>query len=78
MRLRIDRIRVRSNCVMSWPSKTMLPAVGSSMRNTARPVVDLPQPLSPTSPRVSPRRRLNETPSTACTVATCFWTITPL
>ena len=33
----------------------MRPAVGSSMRSTASPVVDLPQPLSPTRPSVSPR-----------------------
>ena len=38
----------------------MRPAVGVSMRNTASPVVDLPQPLSPTSPSVSPRSSVNE------------------
>src|SRR5262245_54401272 len=32
-----------------------------------RPVVVLPQPLSPTSPRTSPRSTENETPSTAFT-----------
>ena len=36
-------------------------------RSMARPVVLLPQPDSPTRPRVSPRRRLNATPSTART-----------
>ena len=41
---------------MSSPSNTMRPAVGVSMRSTASPVVDLPQPLSPTRPSVSPRR----------------------
>ena len=40
--------------VMSSPSNTMRPAVGSTMRRIASPVVDLPQPLSPTSPSVSP------------------------
>ena len=39
------------------------------MRSTASPVVDLPQPLSPTSPSVSPRRSVKDTPSTAFTVA---------
>lgn len=32
-----------------------------------RPVVDLPQPDSPTSPRVCPGRSVRETPSTART-----------
>ena len=40
---------------MSRPSKTILPAVGSTRRTTARPVVVLPQPDSPTRPTVSPR-----------------------
>src|ERR1700680_2050155 len=31
--------------------------------------VDLPQPVSPTSPRVSPRRTSRLTPSTACTTS---------
>src|SRR5262245_30760446 len=35
-----------------------------------RPVVVLPQPLSPTSPNVSPRRRVKSTPSTALTSPT--------
>ena len=39
---------------MSAPSKTMLPPVGSCSRVTSRPVVVLPQPDSPTRPRVSP------------------------
>src|SRR5579859_1264753 len=33
----------------------------------ARPVVDLPQPDSPTRPRVSPRRTVKSIPSTALT-----------
>ena len=69
MRRRIGRMRSLSWAVMSWPSNTMRPAVGSSMRRMARPVVDLPQPLSPTSPSVSPRRSAKLTPSTAFTVA---------
>ena len=50
---------------MSSPSTTILPSVGSSSFNSVRPTVDLPQPLSPTRPSVSPRRISNETPSTA-------------
>src|SRR4029450_2422488 len=34
-----------------------------------RAAVVFPQPVSPPSPRVSPRRTSNETPSTACTSA---------
>ena len=41
--------------VTSVPSRTIRPAVGSMMRISALPVVDLPQPDSPTRPRVSPR-----------------------
>ena len=50
---------------MTWP------LVGSSsLRATQRPSVDFPQPDSPTSPSVSPRRILKLTPETACTLAT--------
>ena len=49
----------------------MLPALGRSRPSTARPVVDLPQPLSPTSASVSPRSTSKLTPSTACTAPTC-------
>src|SRR5262245_14517210 len=63
---------------MSCPSNTMRPAVGVSMRSTASPVVDLPEPLSPTRPSVSPRRMVKETPSTAFTVATWRWKMIPL
>src|SRR5699024_217955 len=38
----------------SWPSNSTLPPVGSSKRRIARPVVDLPQPDSPTTATVSP------------------------
>ena len=41
---------------MSRPSKTTRPPVGSSRRITQRAIVDLPQPDSPTTPRVSPSR----------------------
>lgn len=53
--------------VTSAPSKTIRPAVGSIRRNKVRPVVVLPQPDSPTSPRFCPRPSSKETPSTALT-----------
>ncbi len=49
----------------STPSKVIVPAVGAMSRSTARPVVDLPQPLSPTRPRVSPFSTEKLMPSTA-------------
>src|SRR5690606_9068630 len=67
MRLRNSRICLRLNFVMSCPSKKIWPEVGSMSRSTTRPVVDLPQPLSPTNPSVSPRLMLKLTPSTAFT-----------
>ena len=45
---------LRLRLVMSRPASSIEPAVGSSSRSIARPAVDLPQPHSPTSPRVSP------------------------
>ena len=44
---RIGRISARSRCVMSWPSNTIVPPVGSSRRMMQRAIVDLPQPDSP-------------------------------
>ena len=49
--------------------EALAPAVGRSSSSTARPVVDFPQPLSPTRPKVSCRPRVKPTPSTACTVS---------
>jgi hypothetical protein len=43
----------------------MVPAVGLYSRRRVRPTVDLPQPDSPTRPRVSPRRISKLTSSTA-------------
>src|SRR5947207_8632770 len=62
---------------MSSPSNSTLPDVMSSMRSTARPVVDLPQPDSPTRPSFSPRATEKLTPSTAFTVPTCRFITTP-
>ena len=55
---------------MSRPSKTILPAVGSSSLMIVRPSVVFPQPDSPTMPSVSPCRTLRSTPSTARTCPT--------
>ena len=41
------------------------PKLASIRRRMSRPVVVLPHPLSPTSPKVSPGWMANETPSTA-------------
>src|ERR1043165_7327621 len=51
--------------VTSRSSKVTSPLVGSIKRRMQRPVVDLPQPDSPTSPNVSPRKISNVTLSTA-------------
>src|SRR5579859_7819696 len=53
--------------VMSWPSKTILPAVTGSKAVIKRARVDFPHPDSPTRPSVSPRRISRSTPSTART-----------
>src|SRR5690349_6173230 len=55
---------------MSSPLNAILPAVGSISLIAVRPSVDLPQPDSPTSPRVSPVLISRSTPSTACTCPT--------
>src|SRR5215211_8090890 len=61
---RSGRISRRLNFVMSWPSKTIRPAVGSISFVMRRAVVDFPQPDSPTSPSVSPLRMSKVTSST--------------
>ena len=58
---------------MSCPSKMIRPLVMSYSRITQRARVDLPQPVSPTSPRVWPRRTSRFTPSTACTTSFSRW-----
>ena len=45
---------------MSTPSNMIVPDVGSMSRSSSRPTVVLPQPDSPTSPSVSPRRISND------------------
>ena len=56
----------------STPSKCTDPDVGRNSWRTVRPVVDFPQPDSPTRPSVSPGKTSKETPSTARTAPTCF------
>src|ERR671916_2828511 len=51
----------------SLPLKKIDPAVGFSSATSSFDTVDLPQPDSPTRPRVSPRRMVRLTPSTART-----------
>src|SRR5579885_3141943 len=63
-------IAARGSLRMSWPSTKTSPEVAGCKRRTVRPVVVLPQPLSPTRPKVSPRLMVNETSSTAFTSAT--------
>src|SRR6266516_7937770 len=70
MSRRTGRICETFKCASSRPSKRIEPAVGSCSLVITRPMVDFPQPDSPTSPSVSPRRSVNETPSTAFTAPT--------
>ena len=64
--LRAHRARRRARTAPA-PSKRTLPAVGSIRRSSSRPVVDLPQPDSPTSASVSPAASSKSMPSTART-----------
>src|SRR3989441_2636000 len=57
--------------------KRTSPSVGSISRSRSRPNVVLPQPDSPTSATVSPRRITRSTPSTARTVAISRWRSPP-
>ena len=63
--------------IMFSPSKVTSPEVGSIRRRMERPTVVLPQPDSPTSPRVSPFLTVKLTLSTACTCATVRWRSPP-
>src|SRR5262245_26474864 len=68
--LRRARRERLSSVVTFLPSNHTSPEVGSIRRRMVRPVVDLPQPDSPTRPSVSPGCMVNEMSSTACTRAT--------
>ena len=65
---RIRRISSLFRARISCPSNRTDPAVGSIRRRMARPVVDLPQPLSPTTPSVFPGRTEKVTLSTAWSI----------
>ncbi len=54
--------------VSSVPRNLTEPAVGTISCRTQRPTVDLPEPDSPTRPRVWPAPIENDTSDTACTV----------
>jgi len=66
---RTTRISLVELWVMSAPANSMPPPVASSSLRMVRPTVVLPQPDSPTSPNVSPGAMVNDTSSTAFTVA---------
>ena len=52
----------------SVPSSVAVPPSGRANPVNAAATVDLPEPDSPTSPSVAPRRTVNDTSRTACTV----------
>src|SRR5258707_11440849 len=70
MSRRSARSAALSSAVTFLPLNHTSPEVGSMSRRMQRPVVDLPQPDSPTSPRVSPASSSKLTPLTACTRST--------
>ncbi len=55
----------RPGSCRSWPSISTRPRVGVNRPTVMRAIVDLPEPLSPTSAKVLPRSILNDTSSTA-------------
>jgi hypothetical protein len=67
--VRAARRSARDSAVRSVPSNTTEPLVGGVICMIARPVVDLPQPDSPTIPSVSPRSTSKLMPATALTFA---------
>ncbi len=78
----MSRRSARSLCggmvVSSTPSNSIDPDVAGSSCRMTRPVVDLPDPDSPTIPRVSLRRSSKLTPSTARFTPTGLRTRPPL
>ena len=60
----------------TWPVMRARGAAGVR-RMMARLVTLLPEPLSPTSARVSPARTSSETPRTAGTGPASVWKVTP-
>ena len=64
MRRRRSRRRRSGTAVHGSPSRVTCPVVGSVRASAIHAVVDLPEPDSPTIPRVSPSCRVKETSST--------------
>ena len=61
-----SRLRcLRGMDVMSCPCSATVPSSGAWSPSTALPMVDLPEPDSPTTPRVSPGAMVKLTRSTA-------------
>src|SRR3984957_3167032 len=54
------------NLVTSWPATVIRPAATGANPRIARATVDLPEPLSPISPTISPARTASETPKRIC------------
>src|SRR5436190_13014546 len=77
IRRRILRICSPPSFVSSTPSNFTSPAVGLYSWRIARPVVDFPQPDSPTRPSVSPFSTKKSIPSTARTAPTWRWKMIP-
>src|SRR5437762_1350474 len=77
MRRRILRICSPPSLVSSTPSNFTSPAVGLYSWRIARPVVDFPQPDSPTRPSVSLFSTKKSMPSTARTAPTWRWKMIP-
>src|SRR5215211_5154890 len=65
MSRRFSRRALAESAVKSTPSKKTLPASGSYSRMTQRDSVDLPEPDSPTMPKVWPASNSTETFCTA-------------
>src|SRR5262245_1666402 len=58
-------IRCGAAPAISWPSKTIEPAVGTSVPDSMLKIVLLPEPFGPIRPRISPVSTLNDTLLTA-------------
>ena len=67
MFLRALRSSFSLMAVMSWPSTMTLPAVGRSSMLMQRISVDLPAPLRPMIPKISPRSIVRLIPLSALT-----------
>ena len=70
-RPRRSRMRASGNSAMSVPARSMRPCCTRPLSGNSRridsAVIDLPQPDSPTSAKVSPRVSVSDSASTACT-----------